>query len=372
MPARNEPENMDVLYGEPAATPGESSTNHAAAKQDWWNRAIKEAAPVTLEEVLASWEARNPLKIKERNYDIFVSGPMNDHRQGLFWAPREDHLDMWRRSSTTRPEYERMQKPMSKQGEAVKRAGAINRAYILKMTVTAADNTYPVPLKLVASDPAIRGRDYTATTGKAWRALHTLRAENHCENYPDGYGKVVHKITMSEHLPEALALDNTSVEKLKSEVSPLVSHPGWLLVAGGLASDTCRILANTENIDALKQIEYDPDEALVQDLQHIGKVTVMQKKVFDTVCSAVARSKDEMDREMPSTDLTQLSFQFVPRSNKPDITMKNIEEHERFHNMSPKEMQAILNDGSRGCSVQMRIEYVLKDDVLERSLTKRS
>jgi len=369
MASRNEPTDTLDVFAEGSSGHGRALTTEDLKRA--LDNALQHAKSVSLEEVLQSWEDRNPLQAKEREFEFFCSGPLNTQRNGLLCQPKEEHLDMWRRSATSRgADYDHLAEPMSRQGEAVKRAGSINHAYILEMKLLQAKNSYPVPLKLHMT--GLRGRHYTPVSGKASRALYSLAADTHNESFSNAKARVIHKIPIHENIADAFALDNVSVETLDSEVTKLKTHPGWLIVAGGLASHTCRILADSNNVEPLRQIDFDPDATWVQDLQHVGKVTVIPEKAFLMCRNALARVKAEKERNIPSTDLTHFGAEFVVASKLPGISMQNIEQHENFINKSPAEVKTILDDGMRECRVLLAVKYVLKDDVLESALNKKA
>lgn len=367
MPSRNDNPDMDA-FADSTITPGRHlSTEDIKTMID---KALSHSRPVALEDILQSWEEKNPLKTIERDFEYSVTGPLSTHRDGLFDYPKEEHLDMYRRSATTRgADYEHLAEPMSRQGEAVKRAGAINHAYILDIKLKSAKNSYPVPLKLQLT--GLRGRHYSAVSGKASRSLYGLCAETHNESYPDNKLPIIHKIPMHENIADAFALDNVSVETLDNEVTKLKTHPGWLIVTGGLASNTCRILADSNNVEPLRQIDFDPDDTYISDLQHVGKVTVIPEKAFVMTRNALARVKAEKERNIPSTDLTNFGAEFVVASKLPGISMQNIEDHENFLNKTPAEVKALLGDGLRECRVVLRMRYVLKDAVLAGALAPK-
>jgi hypothetical protein len=357
-------EDIDSFYA------GESLTNSAKIDPGRLKNAIDEAMkgarPVPLEDILRSWEARNPLNVLERRFEFFVSGPLGLKREGCKHYPTEDELHIFRRSSTTRgQDAEFLGKALK--GESVARAGSINQAYILEVKLISAKNTYPVPFKLHLT--GLRGNLYTPMPGVGSRALYTLNACDHSVDFggPE-HAPTIHKIPINMDMAEAFALDAMKIEDLDRELVKLESHPDLRIVTGGLSSNICKILADSKNLDALKQIDFNPDQTFFQELQHIGTVTVITAKAAEMVKNGVIRLKQKHSKHMPRTDLTEFGADFIVSSSKEGVTMANIELHENFHGKSPAEVERLLGDGLKEMRVTVGIGFVLKDDVLDKKM----
>jgi hypothetical protein len=356
-------DDIDSFYG------GASGSIDSEALKRAIDIALSQAKAVPLEDVLKSWEEKNPLNTMSRRFEFFISGPMTEHREGLKHMPTEDELSMFRRSNTTRgQDAEYLGKALK--NEDVKRAGAINQAYILDIKLLSAKNSYPVPLKLKLT--GLRGNLYTAMSGDGARALYTLNACDHNESYGSSeFAPLLHKIPVNADMAEAFALDAVKIEDLDREVTKMETHPDLRIVTGGLSSNICKILADSKNLDALKQVQFNPDDTFIQSLQHVGPVMVVSAKAVEMCKNGLKRLKAEHAKHIPRTDLTCFGAEFVVASKKEHITMQNIELHENFHGKSPDEVASLLGDGLRECRVTLAINYVLKDDVLEKKLRQR-
>jgi len=172
-------------------------------------------------------------------------------------------------------------------------------------------------------------------------------------------------------MAQAFALDAVKIEDLDRELTKIESHPDLRIVTGGISSNICKILADIENLDALKQIEFDPDTTIVSPLQHIGPVMVITAKAAEMCKNGLKRLKETHSKYIPRTDLTQFGAEFVVASSKEGITMQNIELHENFHGMTPLDVSRLLGDGLRECRVTLAFSYLLKDDVLEKKMLKQ-
>ena len=332
------------------------------------DKALQSAKPVPLEDVLRSWEERNPLNILDRRFEFFVSGPLKDHRDGVKHYPTDEELSIFRRSNTTRgQDAEYLAKALK--GEKIARAGAINQAYILDVKLLSAKNSYPIPFKLHLT--GLSGNLYTPTAGEGQRALYTLNACDHSVEFGNSkYAPIIHKIPVNIDMAEAFALDAMKIEDLDRELTKIESHPDMRIVSGGISSNICKILADSKNLDALQQIDFDPDNTFIQSLQHIGPVMVITAKAAEMVKNGVKRLKEQHSKHMPRTDLTAFGADFIVSSNTEGITMANIELHENFHGKSPEEVKGLLGDGLKECRVTVGIRYVLKDDVLDKKMLK--
>lgn len=331
--------------------------------------ALSKARTVPLEDVLKSWEQKNPLNVLERRFEFCVTGPLTDHRGGCKHYPTEEELSMFRRSNTTRgQDAEYLGKALK--NEEVKRAGAINQAYILDIKLLSAKNSYPIPFKLHLT--GLRGNLYSPTWGKAARALHSLNACDHNEAYGNPeWAPTLHKIPVNADMIEAFALDAVKMEDLERELTKIESRPDLRIVTGGISSHICKILADSNNIDALKQIDFDPDNTFMSPLQHIGPVMVITEKAAETCKNGLARLKETHAKHIPRTDLTNFGADFIVSSKKEGITMQNIELHENFHGKTTAEVAALLGDGLRECRVTLGFRYVLKDEVLDKKMKQR-
>lgn len=320
---------------------------------------------LSLDKLREEFENRNPLgMVKDHQFYYKYIGKLTDCPGGMIDACNDQTVAAYQRAPEDRPDYDHLKKGLD--DTPIAREGDVSHAYITQIKIDEKYNNSPIPFAVEIHE--IKGEQYhhALESNPSWRSLAIINPiDSQVYNPP----KILHQLAPSLNIAEVVAYDNLDFEDIGAHLTVFRAAPDWTLVMGGLKNPILPLIANQENMTQFRRYGF-KDQVEVNAFGGIGETLALPTWVANTAINGLKRKSAIARQASPRVNMTKLVCQFHPISNKPGITMENIHEHEYFDGKSKEEVDRILSQPYT-ISVNLYMDYALKDDVMEAKIKER-
>jgi hypothetical protein len=320
------------------------------------------AMPVSLDDLIASQQASNPLKTMTRHYPITCQGPVSSFMGGMKWKPSKEMLKAMFRSAKTDPGYIEAKKAGLSSVEA--RTGDGSNAIIVAMREICAQNNYPFSLAVVVN--AVKGNHYADLgNGKLLRCVSVIPPSTNVA-YPN---RSVHEMPATKELYDAFYYKDITEDLLRKDIIPIPHKPEYCILHSCANSRIARELADPANADELAALDFNAADTGVTEeagLHLLGGALVAQTKHAEWAISKILGDKEKHEDIVTTTNLSELEISFHPVGVE---SWEKIAEHPVFKYRSPGECNTLMNNPDFSVTWVPQMEHTFKDAYLLDKLT---